>query len=77
MFRIYNLIKEDIINCLKKGKIFYGTELYPPDIDDQNKLKRCYCIHRQSLLLRKLILISLVVVDDIVIIHISPCNPLK
>jgi len=69
----YNWSKEFILNCLKKGKIYDGLALYP---GIKERHGRYYCIHKQSLLSSNLILISFLIKDDILVIHISPLyNP--
>ena len=68
----YNWSKDFIIDCMRNGKMFYGYELYPYD---EARHTRYYCIHRLGLLSRRLILIGFILLDDILIIHISPLNP--
>ena len=67
----YNWTKEFIINCLKKGKIYGGIELYPTIPE---RKKRYYCIHKPSVLSQKLVLIGFLILEDLLIIHIAPCN---
>ncbi|MCX6706898.1 MAG: hypothetical protein NT001_02035 [Candidatus Woesearchaeota archaeon] len=67
----YNWSKEFIIDCLQKGKMYEGKELYP---DKKERHKRYYCMHKYSILSSKLILICFIILEDILIIHISPLN---
>lgn len=67
----YNWSKDFIIECLKKGKVYKGSELYP---DLKKRHERCYCIHKPNLLSSKLILIGFLIFENILIIHISPLN---
>ena len=67
----YNWSKDFIIECLKKGKLYKGNELYP---DIKGRHKRCYCIHKYSILPSKLILIAFLVLENILIIHLCPIN---
>lgn len=67
----HNWSKEFIIECLKKGKKYNGSELYPGNKERGN---RYYCIHKYSALSSKLILISFLVLENLVIIHIQPLN---
>ena len=67
----YNWSKDFIIKCLEKGKTYKGNELYP---DNKKRHKRYYCIHKPFLLSSKLILIGFLILNNILIIHISPLN---
>jgi hypothetical protein len=67
----YNWSKKFIIECLKKGKMYKGSELYP---DNKERYKRYYCIHKHSLFSSKLMLIGFLVLENILIIHICPIN---
>ena len=67
----YNWSKDFIIECLKKGKKYKGSELYP---DKKERHNRYYCMHKYSLLSSKLILITFLILKNILIIHISPLN---
>ena len=67
----YNWSKEFIIECLKRGKMYNGAELYP---DRKERHGRYYCIHKYSILSYKLIIIGFLILDNILIIHISPLN---
>jgi hypothetical protein len=68
----YNWSKEFIIQCLKKGKIYAGNEIYP-NIPERHK--KYYCIHRYSVFpATKLILIAFLILENILIIHIQPLN---
>lgn len=67
----YNWSKGFIIECLKKGRKYKGSELYP---DVEERKNRHYCIHKYSLLSFKLILIGFLVLDSLLIIHIQPLN---
>jgi len=67
----YNWSKEFIIECLKKGKKYKGAELYP---NIKERHKRYYCIHKYSAFSSKLVLISFLVLENLVIIHIQPSN---
>jgi|SRR3989344_6613962 len=67
----YNWSKDFIIECLKRGKKYKGSELYP---DNKERHKRYYCIHKYSNLSSKLILIGFLILKNILIIHISPLN---
>jgi len=67
----YNWSKDFIISCMKNGKTYGGRELYP---DDEKRHKRYYCIHKYSRFSSKLIIIGFLILDDILIIHISPLN---
>jgi len=67
----YDWSKDFIIDCLKKGKLYTGRELYP---DLKERHKRYYCIHKYQILSSKLIIIGFLVLENILIIHISPLN---
>jgi len=67
----YNWSTDFIIGCLKKGKMYNGKELYPTI---KNRHKRYYYIHKYSILSSKLILICFIILENILIIHISPLN---
>lgn len=67
----YNWSTEFIIDCLRNGKIYAGTELYP---DKKERHNRYYCIHKYSLFSSKLIIIGFLILNNILIIHISPLN---
>lgn len=67
----YNWTKDFIIECLKKGEIYTGTELYP---NIKKRKNRYYCIHKHFLLNSKLILIGFLILEDLLIIHIQPLN---
>ena len=67
----YNWTKEFIIKCLEEGKIYSGPELYP--IIPERK-ERHYCIHKPHTFSSKLILIGFLILEDLLIIHIAPCN---
>ncbi len=69
----YNWSRDFIIDCLKKGKIYKGNELYP---DKKERHERYYCIHeyKSNILYSKLILIGFLIFKNILIIHISPLN---
>lgn len=67
----YNWSKDFILECMKKGKMYNGAELYP---DDKNRHRRYYCIHKYSILSSKLMIIGFIILNDILIIHISPLN---
>ena len=67
----YNWSKEFIIECLKKGKKYKGSELYP---DNKKRKDRYYCIHKYSALSSKLILIGFLILENLLIIHIQPLN---
>lgn len=67
----YNWEKSFILDCLKQGKKYAGTELYP---DDKKRHNRYYCIHKYSILSSKLILIGFLILEKILIIHIEPLN---
>jgi len=63
--------KEFIIDCLKNGKIYSDVELYPTILE---RKKRYYCIHKPRIVSSKLILIGFLILEDLLIIHIAPCN---
>ena len=67
----YNWSKEFILSCLNKGKIYRGDELYP---DLKERHNRYYCIHKYSIFSLKLIIIGFIILNNILIIHISPLN---
>lgn len=67
----YNWSKGFIIECLKKGKKYGGSELYPGIEERKN---RHYCIHKHSILSSGLILIGFLILDNLLIIHIQPLN---
>lgn len=67
----YNWSKDFILNCLKNGKMYEGNELYPGKKERHN---RYYCIHKYSILSSNLIIIGFLILDNILIIHISPLN---
>lgn len=67
----YNWSKEFIIECLKEGKKYKGSELYT---SIKERWNRYYCIHKYSILSSKLILIGFLILKDLLIIHIQPCN---
>lgn len=67
----YNWSKRFIKECLRKGKKYSGAELYP---GDKEREKRYYCIHKYSPLSSKLIFIGFLILDNLLIIHISPLN---
>jgi len=67
----YNWSKDFLLDCLKKGKLYKGNELYP---DDKKRHKRYYCIHKHSVLSSNLIIIGFLILENILIIHISPLN---
>jgi hypothetical protein len=67
----YNWSKEFIIDCLKKGKKYKGSELYP---DMPERKKRYYCIHKHSTLSSNLILICFLIHENLLIIHMLPLN---
>ena len=62
----YNWSKEFIIECLKNGKRYKGSELYPGIKDRKG---RYYCIHKYSVLSSKLILIGFLVLEMSEIFH--------
>lgn len=66
--------KEFIKECLKKGKIYNGKTLYP---NKSKRHDRYYCIHKYLstfFISYKLVLISFIIRENILIIHISPLN---
>src|SRR3989344_6653358 len=65
----YNWSKDFILNCLKNGKIYEGCELYT---DRKERHNRYYCIHKHSILSSNLIIIGFLILDNVLIIHISP-----
>ncbi len=69
----YNWSKDFILDCLKKGKMYAGTELYR---DIKKRHKRYYCIHKYTAfpLRTELIIIGFLILKNILIIHISPLN---
>jgi hypothetical protein len=67
----YNWTKEFIKKCLKDGKKYEGSKLYP---NKKDRHDRYYCIHKYSVLSSKLILIGFLVLENILIIHMQPCN---
>lgn len=67
----YNWSKDFIKKCLMEGKIYEGSYLYP---NDKKRCIRYYCIHKPYILSSKLILIGFLVLENILIIHISPLN---
>jgi len=67
----YNWSKEFIVECLRKGKKYKGPELYPYNKKRKN---RYYCIHKYSAVSSKLILISFLILENLLIIHIQPLN---
>ncbi len=67
----YNWSKDFILMCLRKGKLYEGKKLYP---EMRERHKRYYCIHKYSLISSQLILIGFIVLENILIIHISPLN---
>lgn len=67
----YNWSKDFIIECLQKGRMYEGKELYP---GKKERHKRYYCIHKYSIFSAKLILVGFLVLENILIIHISPLN---
>ena len=67
----YDWSKEFIIECLKKGKKYKGSDIYPNILKRKD---RYYCIHKYSILSSKLILIGFLVLDNLLIIHIQPLN---
>lgn len=67
----YNWSKEFIIECLRKGKKYKGSELYP---DIKERKDRYYCIHKYFALSSNLILIGFLVLENLLIIHIQPLN---
>src|SRR3989344_7798426 len=67
----HNCSKEFILDCLKKGKIYKGSEIYP---DIKSRHNRYYCIHKYSTLSFRLMLIGFLVLKNILIIHICTIN---
>lgn len=67
----YDWSKDFIAECLKKGNIYEGKEIYPAK---KERHKRYYCMHKYSVLSSNLILISFLILENILIIHISPVN---
>ncbi len=67
----YNWSKKFIKECLRKGKVYSGKEIYP---EDDRRHERFYCIHKYSLISSKLIIIGFLIKDNLLIIHISPLN---
>ena len=57
----YNWSKDFIIECLKNGKKYEGSELYP---DIKERKNRYYCIHKYSALSSNLILIGFLVLEN-------------
>ncbi len=79
----YDWSQDFIIGCLKNGKIFTGKELYPEQdypenlySDIKERHKRYYCIHqyKEYLIATRLILIGFLILDELLVIHISPIN---
>ena len=67
----YDWGKDFIIDCLKKGKKYTGSEIYP---DIKERYDRYYCMHKYSILSSKIALIGFLVLKNILIIHICRLN---
>lgn len=67
----YNWSKDFILKCMRNGKIYKGNELYP---DQKQRHDRYYCIHKHSIISSNLIIIGFLILENLLIIHISPLN---
>jgi len=56
---------------LEEGKIYSGPELYPTI---PKRKERYYCMHKPHTFSSKLILIGFRILENLLIIHIAPCN---
>lgn len=63
--------KNEITSFLKKGKYYYGHELYP---EKKERHKRKYCISKRSFFTNNLVLIWFEIFEYLRVIHIQPLN---
>ena len=67
----HNWSVDFIKECLKKGKLYSGRELYA---DDVRRHERYYCVHKHSIISINLVLICFIIEGGVVIIHMQPLN---
>ncbi len=67
----YRWTKTDLKRYIRKSRMFEGKNLYPKD---KKLWNRVYSMARLNPITRKLILMALLVREDLIIIHCSPCN---